>query len=124
MREMLTGLGAGFWALMGGAFVSVAIAVYIDTLQGDHLPSEWWLLLVASSAFLVCGVSWIAVSMFLEKIENAAHNLPTTLSSRDRETFLSDLHEEMRSRRDVLLWVGFASGFVGLLILPARILMW
>lgn len=124
MTQRLLSLSAGFWALMGGAVISAGVAVYIDTLQGEALPEEWWLLLASASCFVVSGVAWIGLSLSLEKVEDATRSLPSVLSAADKESYVSKLRNSSGRRLKGLLWGGGASAIAGLAILPIRLWWW
>lgn len=120
----LTGLGSAFWALMGGAFVSVSIAIYVDTFQGDSLPDQWGILLGASGLFGGAGVSWIALSISLGQLEKAVQHVPTSLPPSARSSLLAQLRAESTSRFRLFLWLGVAAGVTSLALLPIRVCAW
>jgi hypothetical protein len=120
----LTGLGSAFWALMGGAFVSVAIAIYVATFQGNSLPNQWGILLGASGLFGVAGVSWIALSISLEQLEKAVRHVPTSLPPAERSSLRARLRAEFTSRFRLFLWLGVVAGVTSLALLPARVYVW
>lgn len=105
---------------MGGAFVSIAIAVYVDTFQGDDIPERWALLLGSSSLFGLSGVAWIALSMSLEDLEKSIAHLPSSLTRAARSDYVAKLQDESAKRFHFLLWFGLIAGACSLVLFPLR----
>lgn len=120
MIDRLLALGAPFWALLGGAFISVAIAIYIDMVQELDLPPGWGIVLASTAAFAACGAAWVGLSMSIERLEGSITSIPRTLGETARRELAADFANRARPRLRRLLVVGVAAGVLGLVLLPVR----
>ncbi len=123
MIDRLLALGAAFWALLGGAFISVAIALYIDMFQGPDLPTGWGVVLCSTAAFAMCGTAWVALSMSIERLDASIASIPRTLGDASRAQMAADITYGVRSRLRMFLILGVAAGVLGLVLLPVRMIL-
>ena len=104
-------LSSTFWALVGGAAISLAGATFVTTFQPDVLP-ELWPLEVAAAVTLAAGGSvWVALSLRLLDNEATLSTLPASMPFEEKLRFGSRL----RSGR--LRWYGLLGGVLVILAL-------
>lgn len=60
-------LGSTFWSLIGGAVLSLAGSLLIDTLQGSSLPEKPSFAFVASGLLIASGVIFIRLSVSIDE---------------------------------------------------------
>ncbi len=118
------GLGSNFWSLIGGATLSLAGSILVDTLQGDALPVYPWFAFAAAACLAIAGANFIRLAVAIDETieKNMANGFHTQSAALSATMTLDDDYRRAQARR-VLLGLSFcvlaaASFVVRALVLP------
>ena len=110
-------LGSNFWSLIGGAALSLAGSILVDTLQGDSLPVLPAYAFGAAVSLTISGFAWVLLAVRLSQLNGEYAHTPGQ-TERDALDFYmsvqSNIEAALRNRLVIgLLGVlGAAASFV------------